>query len=293
MSNLRIIYSNVADTASLLASSELNSTTTPVTNLARDAKAKVWRSNTSSTTAVKAMIRATFSSQVITGVILGFTNNSPAATMTVRGYTGTPPTFGGTVDTPTISGGTLSWTVGPTLCCPPNISDTYSWGTTSYNAYEKGTGYSRLWLGDQTAVTCIVIEINDVATEKYVEVSRLIVGRHWSPVYNTSYGINVDYKDTSRSARSESGDLITSVGVRYATMGFDLSFMENKDRIELNRLNRLVGTRSPIFVSLFPDNSDDYNLEQIYQIYGKQTQSLAINHPMYSIFSSQMELEEI
>lgn len=297
MANLRIIYNNLIDLGgtSLTASSSM-STAVPVTNLENDLRGRVWKSATSSTTAVKTMLLATFSAvKTVTGIVLVNTNHTPAATMTVRGYTGTPPTLGGTTDTPTITGGTLEWTEGPTLCCPPAPDDGFSWGGQDLNAYHSSeTNYSRIWIPSSNAqVSTIVIEMNDTGAGTYMSASRLIVGNYWSPKYNTGYGMQSDYKDMSRSERTESGALITNVGSRYAVMQFSLDWMEDKDRIELNRLNRVKGTSGSIFVSLFPDQSDNWNLEQMYQIYGRLSNTLPVTHPMYSFYSSQMEIEEV
>lgn len=297
MANLRIIYNNLIDlnSTTLTASSQLNTTTTPVTNLENDVRGRVWKSATSSTTAVKTMLMATFSTvKPVTGIVLVNTNHTPAATITVRGYT-SPPTLGGTTDTPTATGGTLVWTEGPTLCCPPAPDDDFSWGGQNLNAYHSGeTNYSRIWLPTTNAsVSTIVIEMNDTGAGTYMQASRLIVGNYWSPKYNTGYGMQVDYKDMSKSERAESGALITSVGARYAVMQFNLEWMAAKDRIELNRLNRVKGTSGSIFASLFPDQSDDWNIEQIYQIYGRLTNTLPITHPMYDFYSSSLEIEEV
>lgn len=298
MANLRVIYNNLIDLGgtSLTASSQFSTSTTPVLNLENDLRGRVWRSATSSTTTVKTMLLATFSTvKPVTGIVLVNTNHTPAATITVRGYTGTPPTLGGTVDTPTITGGTLAWTSDVILCAKPAPDDDFSWGGQDLNAYHSGeTNYSVAWLPTTNAqVSTIVIEMNDTGAGTYMQASRLIVGNYWSPKYNTGYDMTLDYKDMSKSERTESGALITNVGSRYAVMKFDLEWMETKDRIELNRLNRVKGTSGSIFVSLFPDQSDDVTLEQLYQIYGRLTNTVSISHPMYSFYSSQMEIEEV
>lgn len=297
MANLRIIYNNLVDLnlTTLTASSEMSTATTPAANLENDLRGRVWRSATSTTSTVKTLLLTTFSDvKRVHGVVLVNTNNSPAATMTVYGYTGTPPTLGGTVDAPTVTGGTLAWTEGPTLCCPPAPDDNFSWGDTDYNAYQDNTVYSRLWIPTSNAqVSTVVVEVNDTITSKYLQASRLVIGSYWSPTYNTGYGMVSDYKDMSRSERAESGALITSAGARYATMQFNLDWMNDKDRIELNRLNRIKGTSGSIFVSLFPDQSDDWNLEQMYQIYGRLANTVPVTHPMYDFYSSSMDIEEV
>lgn len=68
--NLRIIYQNIADTATLTASSTAG--TTSVNNLKKDSKASIWRSSTSSTSSVKVNLVATFTSSIIGGGYITF-----------------------------------------------------------------------------------------------------------------------------------------------------------------------------------------------------------------------------
>jgi hypothetical protein len=140
----------------------------------------------------------------------------------------------------------------------------------------------------------ITIEIVDpYNTDKFVEISRLIIGNYWSPIFNTSYGLYTQLVDTSDYTRTESGDVVLTAGIIYNTMSFDLTYMVQRDRVSLNSLVRVVGKRKPIFVSLFPDNSDDVGKEQIYQIYGRLSQLNNMEHTTFETYSSKLELEEI
>lgn len=292
--NLRIIYQNIADAATITASSTAGVTST--NNLKKDSKSSIWRSQTSSSTAVKANLVATFDSSIIGGVILPFCNLTSVATIRVRGFTGAAPILGGTVDTPTISTpGTLIFDTGNIAACPYQQLGLWGWGTLplGVNAYSYGGGtYARVWFPHATC-TSIVVEIIDTNASKYVEAARLVIGAYWSPKYNTEFGLTNGNKDMSTSERSQSGDLITNRGALYNSLNFDLNWLTPSDRLDLTRILKGNGLTKPLFVSLFPDNSTDWAKEQSYQIYGKLSDIPAITHPIHGIYSASIDIEEV
>lgn len=311
--NLRIIYQNLIDldTTTITASSS-QSVNTSVSNLKLDTKSLVWRSSptTVSGTTVKAILVIDFgTTQKIGGVILAFSNlNSSSATIKVTGYNNPPaiPSTNGPTDLinyPTISG-TAAYTTGTVLACPWNSLDLSNWGTNPINSstYSYGGGtYARAWvsLADNNA-RFVSIEItdyySDAATGRYIEVSRLIVGPYWSPVYNTGYGMTAGIKDLSEHSRTESGDLVTNRGVRFQTLSFDLNWLTQQDRVEMTRILLGNGMPKPLLVSLFPTSSgdsSDYERERAHQIYGKLVSIPGISHTILNIYSTNLELEEV
>lgn len=299
--NLRAIYKNLVDLSSTtLTASSTASASTTVANLKSDAKSVVWRSATSTTTLTKANLVVNFgsSASVVGGVILAFTNLSSQVTVRVRGYTGSAPTLGGTVDVPVISAtGVLVFDTGHVAGLQPQGLGEWNWGLSVLGptAYPDKS-YVRVWVPQlmQLPCTSIVIEIIDpYNVNKYVEVSRVIVGQYWSPQYNTSYGLGTKVNDLTTSERAESGDLITINGAIYNSMTFDLKYLSKKDRVDFNTLVKSIGTKKPVFISLFPDNTSDTGKEQMYQMYGKLSQLFGIEHPIFDMYSSQVELEEV
>lgn len=293
--NLRIIYQNLIDSATVTASSTAGITS--AVNLTKDTKSSVWRSALSTTTAVKANLVVAFPPTIVGGVMLPFCNLSSTATVRVRGYVGATPTMSGTVDLPAVSTtGTLVFDSGIVAAAPYQVLGLWSWGTLplGVNSYSYGGGtYGRVWLPNQLSCTSLLIEIVDTNAARYVELSRLVVGAYWSPKFNTSFGLSSTSKDMSSHSRSESGDLITNRGVRYRSMRFDLSWLTPEDRLEFTRILRGNGLPKPLFISLFPDNQEDWDKEQTHQVYGKLSQLSDIQHPMFGIYSTTIDIEEI
>jgi hypothetical protein len=288
--NLRIISTNLFDTATLTVSSTASGSTA-VDNLKINKKGVVWRTATTT----KAIILATISSDTIGGVILPYTNLTSIATMKIVGYTGSP-SITGTVGAPTITGGSVVFDTGTVSCCP--WTPAQPWGAesipTGANTYAYGGGQcARVWIPEniQAAATKIAITIEDTSLT-YIEASRCIFGQYWSPTYNTSFGLGAGVKDTSSHARTIAGDLDTIRGTRSESITFDLKYLDSSDRDQLYRIIRGNGLPKPLFVSLFPDDAD-YGKEQIYQIYGKLSQLDSLIHPVFEIYSSSVTIESI
>jgi len=274
--NLRVIYGNVADYATVSSTATAGSLT--AANLLKEQKGLVWRSTTTSGT-----ITATWTaSQEVAAVILPFCNLTSTATIRVKLYTNAADTVA-VLDTGVKSAGASD---------PQGLWD---WGVQQLgaNSYSYGGGsIARTWFA-KTSCKKLEVIISDVDnTAGYIELSRLVVGDYWSPAYNTNYGITTGYTDTSQQQRTEAGNLMTSNGTVHKSLTFDLSWLTTTERTEMLGILRANGLRKPIFISLFPDD-EDIQKEQDYQIYGKLTTMSNINHPMYTIYATSVQIEEI
>lgn len=125
-----------------------------------------------------------------------------------------------------------------------------------------------------------------------VKVSKFIVGNYWSPKYNTNYGVQVGYEDATTYDRLQSGDLYATLAPRNKTLQFELQYMDESDKFYLFDIVKSVGKSKPIFISIFPGDSDQQK-EQMYSIYGRLTTPPNITHNMYTMYSSSLQLEEI
>ena len=273
--NLRIIYDNVIDSATLTASTAASGL--PATNLQRDQKGLVWRS-----TGTTATLTATWTSvQTLSGVVLPFCNLSASATIRVRVYTNTGDT------TPVRDTGTVS----ARAYAPGDI-----WGgapSTSVNAYSFGGGsYARCWFQSAVGRKLEITLTDSGNTSGYLEAARLVCGAYWSPAYNTNFGVSIGYVDTSTQTRTESGNLVTTVKPIHRTLNFDLQWLTEADRERMLSILRGNGLRKPLFASVFPEDASAAK-EQNYQLYGKMSGLNSITHPLYTVYSTSVSLEEI
>lgn len=297
MANLRIVTNNEAVGATITPSSTASSNTI-ASNLIDQQKTSVWRSNTSSTTSVTAnLLIVPPGPTTINFLGLFFTNLTSLATVRVRGWIGAAPTLGGTVDSPTITttNSTLVFNTTYLSVIPVQTLGKFAWGISPLgeNAYSGRTSHARLYISNTVQCSSYTVEIKDINNSKQVEIGNLVIGKYWSPTYNTSYGLSSEYVDTSELIRSENGNLLTIIKPVFHKLEFNLKWLMDSDRAELLRIFRSIGKRTPLFISLFPENSEDYQKELMHQIYGKLSDTYAIDHPMYSIYSSKIQIEEL
>lgn len=297
--NLRIIYQNLVDLSTTTITASSTAGGTSLSNLKLDTKSAVWRS----TSSTQASLILDFGTQrTVGGLVLAFSNLAGSgATIRLVGYNApNTPSFTGSLLNTTV---TAAFNTGQVACCPWNNLNLPALGTnpagSSNYSYGGGT-YARVWLNNTQASTPIRylgVEISDPTnTAGFLEVSRIITGSYWSPVYNTGYGIDSGIKDLSEHLRTEGGDLITKRGPRFRTLNFGLEWMIGSDRKEMTRILLGNGLPKPLFVSLFPDSTgddEDFHREGIHQLYGKMVQIPGVSYTSYEIYSTNIELEEV
>jgi hypothetical protein len=265
--NLRIVDTNLADIAELTASTTVGDYI--VSNIKKDAKSSVWRSNSP----ISSVSGVWDSEQTVACLIIPYTNLVANATVRLRLYSDTSKTV----------------LVKDTGVRSTNI---FQHGNTLNSSYGYGGG-SCVMIYFTKVANCRAFTIDFVNTNQaYVEVSRVILGEYWSPEYNTEFGISVGLEDTSTEIRTDAGDLISEVSPVHKVLTFSLSFMSEKDRDALFSIARKKGRHSSVHVSLFPEDVDK-NKEYLYQVYGRFTQNIAITHPMYTIYSTSLSIQEV
>lgn len=278
MANLRIVYNNFTDTSTTLTASGIVAGFS-VANLKNDLKGIVYRSSGKSTT-----ITITWDlPQPLDSVIVPFCNFTQNATIRVRFYTETADT------SPAVDSGLVA-------ACPYSSTVPWNWqgpiNTTSMYSYAGGTT-ARYWHTEQISCKKLVINLADsLNTSSYIELSRLIIGNYWSPVYNTKFGLQVNYTDTSTHSRTEAGNLLTDNKAIYKNITFDLEWLTPSDRISFINMLKTNGVRRPLFISIFPESTDTEK-ESLYQIYGKLNTVPGLLHPMFTVYTTQVTVEEI
>lgn len=171
----------------------------------------------------------------------------------------------------------------------PTTASVTDASTNSFTTNTAGTGglkYITLYTTASNAST-FVINLN-----KATKISRILVGNYWEPKYNTSFGISIGHEDLTQYERLQSGDLYATLGPRHKTLNFELQYVDASEKFTLYEILRGIGKTKPVFVSAFPDNATDRDQEQMYSIYGRLTNLPAINYRMFSVYSSQFELQE-
>jgi hypothetical protein len=270
MPNMRVISNNVADSATLTAST--TSGTLVAANMQNDFKGQVHRASGNFVT-----YTLTWSAlQSIGAVVLPACNLSATATIRVRLYSDTAGT------TQIADSGTLT-------ACPG--LDLSWWGTVNANSFAYGAlAKVPVWFSSHYNARRCVIDIVDSANAfGYIDCSRLIVGAYWSPTYNAEYGAAAATMDTTVSARNDAGDLLGDRGVVYDTLSLDLKRMPETDRAQLLNIFRAVGTRENILVSLLPGDASP-SAERDHMVYGRRANA-GTTLDSWPYYSSKLEVQ--
>jgi hypothetical protein len=252
MANVRIIYDNAAERATITASSTASGSIAAGT-LGTNIKSVAHRSSGNQVQYTLEWATA----EQINGIILPAISLSSDASIAV------------TVNSST-NLGTIS-------ACPSTSLDSYP-GIKNANSFPYG-GLSKVayWFPQIYSVTRLDIVIADLGRvalgyPSTIDCSRIICGKYWSPTYNVSKnGLELTINDTTQTSRTDSGDLLADRGAIHELLTFNLEVLSKADKEQLINIMRYVGTYRNIAVSVVPDaNSRD---EQDYIIYGKRDNS--------------------
>lgn len=271
MKNLRIVYDNAADRATL-SSTKTFRAGMGIDKLVVDDKFQVCRS-----------IDQTFNvtakwpqGETIGAVVLPFTNMSPTAVIKVT----------------TPQGYDSGWI----LACPAPSTRLRGWAADkSASAYGYGGGAcARVWITPAlTNVTEMTVHLYDENTvQGYVEASRLVIGDYWEPEQGVEQGATITSVDTSKQYRTEAGSLLTDVGTKYKKQSLPMPWLSGTDRAAFWDILVGNGLTAPMFISVHP-NATDVNLERMHQMYGKLVTTPIMSTPYWDANSATLEFEEV
>lgn len=274
MKNLRIIYDNAADRASSITATSNAGGAFPASNMRTEVKGQVHRS--AGTTVIYTLTWP--AGESISAIALPATNLSPTAQIQVhlRGdaANGLPVVSPQRYAAPGLNLGLWDWAA-------PLNSNAFAYGGVSKVAVFFERAYFAKFVD---------IVISDPANPAgYIECSRIVAGAYWEPTHNASYGAQLNHIDTSKSERTDAGDLVSDRGTRHETLSFDLQNMPEADRVHLTRLIRTAGSTRNIFLSLLPEAASNA-AEQDYMIYGKRANS-PMGFDFYNAFTHKIEME--
>lgn len=273
MPNLRVIYDNVADKATVAASSTAGGLV--ASNLLTDTKVAVHRSAGTSVTYTLTWSAA----QQVGAVALPATNLSPTATARVRLFSDT-------------AGTALLVDSAVRPACPADNLGLHGWSKVDANAFAHG-GASKvaIWLEAQPAdVRRCEITLSDPDNAAgYIDCSRIVAGPFWESPRNPDYGVRSGISDLTKTQRADSGDLIIQRGAQYETLSFSVKDLNEAARAELRKLLRSAGSHRLMFYSLLPDN-ESAAVEQDHMVYGRRSAS-PFTFDFFNSFSMEFEIE--
>jgi hypothetical protein len=274
-SNIYFVVDNRLDDADTLAATS-TAAGFDVDNLKLEQKLKVWRSVDLS---VQTITLTWTEPENISAVGIAFSNLTRGASVRNKLYTNvadSSPVF----DTGNQS---VDYSYGP----PKGF---FTIGLSSF-AFGGGTYFSSLFDTAQAKKLEIIIS-NATNPDGYIEISRIVVGKAFTPAVGASYGAAVAHDDASSSLRTDAGELVSSRGAMNKKLPFTLGMMLPNDRREFFEMLRRNGKTSPVFLSLY-ENAVNPEERQSHIIYGVIDELPSVPIQNFNIYNSTIQITEI
>lgn len=271
MANLRVIYNNLADAATIEASSTASGFS--VDNLKNTQKTSVHRSTGATITYTLTWSTA----QSISCVALPATNLQAGDTIKVQVYTGDTD-ISALYESPVLQ------------ACAGRV-------TTLYNKYTLptyvdfgfgGATKTSVWLPSTYQVEKVVITLTST-TVSQIDCARIICGTYWQSTRQANNGIQLGYEDLSEITTTRSGNTYEDRKPISETMQFDLEYLPDVDRKQLQTLMRSWGSSALIYYCIFPDNTNP-ELTQSYSIYGRSN-SNSLQYQFFSFYNTNLDIK--
>lgn len=105
-----------------------------------------------------------------------------------------------------------------------------------------------------TTAQSFAIEVQNNGTAW--DMSRVVLGSHFEPSRNASYGLSLSWSDTGQRSRTEGGAVIAEPGEIYRSMSMAFNRVGTADRPTWSALAYAAGNTNEVFVSVFPNDSN-------------------------------------
>jgi hypothetical protein len=286
-SNVLLTTTNLVDTATLTASSQMS--TLPVTNLADYRPAVVWRSQLAAVDPNPTITLTCPSAQAMAAVIICLHNASLTGTYQVQ--LGNDPTF---VNNLYDSGAGVSiWPATTGLGNAPLGLDGLG-GFPPLSTYNQYRPYTILVLPQTYIAQYLRIIFSDPAnTSGYIQFGRLFVGSVITPSINFKDGWTLGWPDTlSAVQRTDSGNARIMRRPKFRHLKLDWDYLPQSDAFpSFDDLGRIIGLSRDMFVVPFPQATLDIQYRTT--IYGVPTVNGPLTQNQILFWSYTLELDEL
>jgi hypothetical protein len=274
MANLRIIYNNVADLATITASDTASGFA--ASNMQNAQKTSVHRS-TSTQTVTYTLTWAT--AQSINSIALPATNLVAGDLITVQLYETSVNDAAGViaelVDKQACTGRLM-------LLQNGNTTSTYT--DFGYGGATK----TSLWFTSTYLVRAMKITLTRATAGQAIDCARIICGKYWEPSRQVTKGIEVGTDDLSEVITTRSGNTYVDRKTISDTLSFSLDYINDVDRKTMLQLLRTWGKSGLVYVCIFPDNTNP-EYTQAYSIYGR-LQSNTLQYQYVGYYNTSIQL---
>jgi len=274
MANLRLIYNNVADKATITASSTASGFAT--TNMQNTQKTSVHRSTSTST--VTYTLKWT-TAQSINSIALPATNLLSGDKIDVVLYA---------IDT-TDAAGPVAQLINKNACLGRTMILQEGNTTSTYKDFGLGGATkTSLWFTKAYSIQAMQITLTRATIAQEIDCARIVCGQYWEPTRQISRGIDLGTEDQSDITTTRSGNTYVDRKTISDTLSFNLDYINDLDRRTFLQLLRSWGKNGLIYVCLFPDNSNT-EYTQAYSIYGR-LQDTSLRYEYLGYYNTSIQL---
>lgn len=243
-SNLRILATNLHDTATLTATSEA----LPITNTQRSERSRVWRSTDLQTQTITATLPT---GGYVDCIALARHNLGGAGILSIELFNAGSQ-IGDTI------------TASTALLIPAGLwrSGVDGWAASYNDQMPAGSPLGIHWLDQPVAIDSYRITLDSGGPDSYMEVGRIFIGLSISPSVNFNWGVGVEWQESGEHIPTEAGSLRTIGGSDLRRkFSLQLDWLSDADRIQL--VNQLVsaGLGADLLAALYPEGNEMQQLE--------------------------------
>lgn len=274
MANLRIIYNNVADLATITASTTASGL---ASNMQNAQKTSAHRS-TSTSTVTYTLTWST--AQNINCVALPATNLIAGDLITVKLYT----------TAISDAAGPVAQLIDLQACTARSIL--LQNGNTTSTSADFGYGgatKTSVWFSNSYNIQAMEITLTrGSGLAQQIDCARIVCGQYWEASRQVTKGIDLGTEDQSEVITTRSGNTYVDRKTISDTLNFNLDYINDVDRKTFLQLLRSWGKNGLIYVCLFPDNTNT-EYTQAYSIYGR-LQSNSIRYEYLGYYNTSIQL---
>jgi len=150
------------------------------------------------------------------------------------------------------------------------------WGRGRWYGYDDAVGrdFVTMWFADTIADRAKVTISDPSNLDGYIEVGRMWMGNSFSPEFNMSWGMEIDYRSDTKVTRTRSGSIISDNRPSYRVAKFSFQFLNEAEGMEVLQMFNYPSNKSDALLAMYPDNNS--TLEQETVILGRITNHSAL-----------------
>jgi hypothetical protein len=271
LSNLRLIIDNAHDAATLTATSEA----LPVAYTQRSGRSYVWRS-------------AGLGEQTITG-----TFDVPRFISSLVVYNHNLSSEG-TIRFEYLLNGDVVFDTGPVISADIIPLGVWRAGIDPWGAQdltELPAVQYNVWT-ESTLVSGYRITLNDPGnSDGFLQIARVFSGIPYSPEYNASFGLSLEWLEFAENKRTESGSLRTIGEGTARRLSFDLAHLNSAGLGALGKELLRAGKRSDVYISVYPETGGMREAEHAFVC--RRESNYSHNHDFFNNWQAPLTFEEV